>query len=1194
MQSEATPEMEKYFESLDAYTKDNYAIAKLARAKNLDPYKEVEISLAKNMAERVVGLISVLAPQIINSGVVERIIELEQEYSPLDWRVAFKISEEVAKQKFCKFENEQKAIDIGIRTGFAYVTVGVVSSPLDGIVSIDFKDRMDKRGKYISVSFAGPIRNAGGTAAAVSVLIADYVRKKMGYDVYDATEMEIKRAITELQDYHERVTNLQYFPSTDETEFLMKNIPVEVAGEPSEKFDVSNHKDLPRIPTNIIRSGYCLVLSSCIPLKAPKLWKQLGNWGNDFDMEQWNFMDEFLKVQKKAKAKGGDDKDKDEKKEKSSKISPDYTFISDLVAGRPILGFPLRRGGFRLRYGRSRASGLSSQSVHPATMHVLEDYIATGTQLKVERPGKGAAFTPCDTIDGPIVRLTNGNVVRLETEKEALKHKKDVEEILFLGDALIEYGDFANRNHVLAPAGYCPEWWIKEVENYIVTQYGSLDATKLALIVDVPTEEIESWLTNPFKNKPTVIQSLRLSKETKLPLHPYYTYHWIDLEKEEISKLATWLEKSNFYHEGDYVNKIVLPFGDEGKRSLELAGIPHEVVNNEFVVINTPHAEAVASSLGISQRLDVSKLVNAITTADGKNSLEIVQSISNVLLRDKSGTYIGSRMGRPEKSKHRKMKGSPHGIFPVGEEGGRMRSLQAALREGFIKSQYPLFECEHCKHSTIFSNCEVCNNDTKKLYYCRFCGKTMETPTCEMHGEVVGHKEQKIDIQRMFSASLKMLKMATFPDMIKGVKGTSNPSHFPEHLAKGIARAKHDLHVNKDGTVRYDSSELAITHFRPSEIRASVEKLNELGYTKDIKGKPLTDPNQVVEIKPQDVILPCCPSGPKEDQPADEIMFRTTKFIDDLLVNFYELEPYYNLQSPDDLIGHGIIGLAPHTSAGMLGRIIGFSKTQGFFAHPYYHQACRRDCDGDEIGFLLLLDGFLNFSKGFLPNSRGSTMDAPLVLSSRLIPTEVDDQAFDVGIVWTYPLELYEAALEYKVPWEVNIKQIKHVLKTPEQYEGMGFTHDTSSINHGVLCSAYKTLPSMEDKLKGQMVLAEKIRAVKTSDVAKLVIEKHFIRDIKGNLRKFSMQGIRCVVCNDKYRRVPLSGKCISCGGKLLFTIYEGSIVKYLGPTISLAEKYEVDEYLKQSIKILEKRIEGVFGREKEKQLGLGDWFAEA
>ena len=123
------------------------------------------------------------------------------------------------------------------------------------------------------------------------------------------------------------------------------------------------------------------------------------------------------------------------------------------------------------------------------------------------------------------------------------------------------------------------------------------------------------------------------------------------------------------------------------------------------------------------------------------------------------------------------------------------------------------------------------------------------------------------------------------------------------------------------------------------------------------------------------------------------------------------------------------------------------------------------------------------------------------------------------------------------------------------------------------------------------MDLAEKIRAVDTSDVATLVIEKHFIRDIKGNLRKFSMQQFRCVNCNEKYRRPPLVGKCTKCGGRIIFTIAEGSVVKYLEPSISLANKYDVPSYLKQSLELVKRRIEGVFGKEKERQEGLGKWF---
>ncbi|HJO02007.1 MAG TPA: DNA polymerase II large subunit, partial [Candidatus Woesearchaeota archaeon] len=185
----------------------------------------------------------------------------------------------------------------------------------------------------------------------------------------------------------------------------------------------------------------------------------------------------------------------------------------------------------------------------------------------------------------------------------------------------------------------------------------------------------------------------------------------------------------------------------------------------------------------------------------------------------------------------------------------------------------------------------------------------------------------------------------------------------------------------------------------------------------------------------------------------------------------------------------------------------------------------------------------------------------------------------------------YDACVNFKQPREIEMEQFGKRLDTDRQYHGLGFTHNVSNLNKGVICSAYKTLPSMEEKLKGQMELADKIRAVDESDVAKLVIEKHLIRDIRGNLRKFSMQQFRCTTCNEKYRRPPLVGKCLKCDGKIIFTISEGSIIKYLEPAISLADKYNLPPYLKQNLELTKRSVESLFGKEKEKQEGLGRWF---
>ena len=118
-----------------------------------------------------------------------------------------------------------------------------------------------------------------------------------------------------------------------------------------------------------------------------------------------------------------------------------------------------------------------------------------------------------------------------------------------------------------------------------------------------------------------------------------------------------------------------------------------------------------------------------------------------------------------------------------------------------------------------------------------------------------------------------------------------------------------------------------------------------------------------------------------------------------------------------------------------------------------------------------------------------------------------------------------------------------------------------------------------------------KIRAADTSDTARLVIDKHFIKDMRGNLRGFSTQSFRCVECNEIARRPSLSGTCSFCNGKLIFTVNEGGIKKYLEPAIELANKYNVSPYIKQNLELIKRYIDSIFGKETEKQEALARWF---
>ena len=1157
--SQASPLMEIYFNQITQEIHRLHSLVDSLKKKGLDPVAHVEIPIAKNMAERVEGLISVVAPQIKNCGMVSRIQELEEVYGKLDWRVALTIAEEIAHQKYCSFDNKEQAMEMGIRVGIAYVTNGVVASPLEGFTHLKIKQRQDGK-EYVALYFSGPIRSAGGTGASVSVIIGDYVKKKMGYDSYDPTELELKRTSIELADYHEKVTNLQYFPTSDEIEFMVKHLHIQVDGDPSEKFDVSNYKDLPRIETNKIRNGVCLVIGEGLCQKAPKLWKQLSKWGKEFDLEHWSFLEEFLDLQKKIKSRG---QTLESKEGHAAKIKPDYTFIKDIVAGRPVLTHPLRTGGFRLRYGRARNTGLSSMAIHPATMVVLDDYIGVGTQIKVERPSKGSALSLCDSLEGPLVRLHDGSVLFLDTYEKAKEYASRIVEVLFLGDLLINYGDFINRAHVLVPPGYCEEWWLRELER-------SLEGKDLKNICE-HLGVADDFFPPLFKNFMTPVsfeEAKSISSYLKIPLHPRWTYHWKDITPEQVKRLVGWMRKGALSK-----TKIVLPlsYGEASdirdmspKRILELLGVPHLVVAKEHAVVEKDDAQALLLSLH-SLAFDESVYENK------NDGLEFVNAIAEVSLRDKSGMFIGARMGRPEKAKLRKLTGSPQTLFPVGKEGGRMRSFQSALEKGYIESDFPLRFCSFCKKENIYPYCIACMKPTI------------------VQDEEHSFSRRRLPFKEYFSHALHLSKLPYAPELIKGVRGTSNEDHTPENFIKGVLRAKHRIYVNKDGTVRYDATELSITHFRPLEIGTAVATLKKLGYEKDIHGKVLERDDQLLELKCQDVILPGCVDS--MDEGSDYVMFRVAQFIDDLLEYFYRERRFYNLKKKEDLVGHLVMALAPHISAGTVCRIIGFSNTQGFYASPLLHCAVRRDCDGDEVAFMLLMDAFLNFSRKYLPAHRGATQDAPLVVSSSLIPSEVDDMVFDMDITDKYPLEFYQACLEYKMPWEVRLKQVKDVLGTEQQYEGWGFTHDTSDINKGVVCSAYKRLPSMQEKVFGQIQIAEKLRAVDAVDVARLIIERHFIRDIRGNLRKFSMQEFRCVGCNEKYRRPPLIGTCLKCGGRIIFTIAEGSVVKYLEPSLSLAEKFNLPPYLRLCLDLTKMRIESAFGKEKERQEGLGKWF---
>ncbi len=475
--SENTIKMD-YFEKLEKETHYLYKIANEARSKGFDVETETEIPLAKDLAERVEGLVGPV-------GVAKRMKELEEK-NP-SWsreKIAFKLAAEISSQKIEEdlnnngrrkekkvyesfgetFDSKREQIaDQALRTALAILTEGVVAAPIEGIAKVKIKKNFDGT-EYLAVYFAGPIRSAGGTAAALAVLIGDCIKVATNLSNYKPIDAEIERYVEEVELYESEVTNLQYSPKPEEVRLAAQNIPVEVTGEQTDQVEVS-HRDLERVETNNIRGGGALLaMVEGIIQKSAKVLK----YSHTLKLDGWDWLEGYSKEKKKNKDKQDDKQEnKKENKEEKSKheaAKENAKYIQDIIGGRPVLGYPSEKGGFRLRYGRSRNTGLAAMGVNPATMQLLE-FLAVGTQLKIERPGKGNCVVPVDSIEGPIIKLKNGNVVKINSVKEAKAVKGQVAEILFLGDMLVAFGEFLRNNQTLLPSAWCEEWWIETIKN---------------------------------------------------------------------------------------------------------------------------------------------------------------------------------------------------------------------------------------------------------------------------------------------------------------------------------------------------------------------------------------------------------------------------------------------------------------------------------------------------------------------------------------------------------------------------------------------------------------------------------------------------------------------------------------------------------------------------------------------------------
>lgn len=1091
----------------------NYQHALKARRRGIDVADIVEPKIAYDLADRVAKMHEI--------DIADRLRALLA--TTTKEKAALKIAEEIATGEYGSGDLKTR-LDNAVRVSLAVVTEGVTVAPLQGISDVTIKNNADGS-QYLSVSFAGPIRSAGGTEAALTMLIADHARNVAGLAKYVANSFddETGRFVEELRIYEREVMGFQFKVLDEDVVKCISNIPVELDGVDTDPVEVVGHKGMHRISTDRVRGGTLRVMNDGLIGRSRKLLKLV----ETLKLDGWD----WLKDLKGAIQTGEDD--------------AAHHRMSEVITGRPVLSMAKKIGGFRLRYGRCYNTGFATVGIHPAVPALLNYAIVAGTQIKMDVPGKASTIALVDTLEAPIVRLDDGQVMPVLTVEQAEKIRTRVSKILYMGDMLISYGDFLENNAQLPPASYVEEIWAQQLKSKLPT-----------LPVDSNRERLIQLAENPLI-VPAMEEAFEISK-LGLPLHPRHSFYWDTVGLDELLYLRDRLD-------GD------MPAEAKLKDMLERLGIAHSIANNRIILDDSDQARSL-------KRLLAGPIVEA------KNTIEFVSKSSGVQVLAKFASTIAVRVGRPEKAAERKMKPPVHVLFPVGPKGGATRDIMKACKEDSFYTEIANRYCDNCKLPSIGTHCRACGASTMIRNLCIMCrGEIEDGEKCDRCGkEGKTHSTVNYPLKAAIEQARKKLGV-TPTEPFKGVKSLMSRHRSAEPLEKGILRQKHNLHAFKDGTVRFDATNEPLTHFKPAWIAVSLEKLRELGYTRDYLGKELALPDQIVELMMQDVIIP---------RDSAKHLLNTAKFIDEELEKLYDVEPFYNVSSVEDLVGHLVVGLAPHTSVGIMGRIIGFTESQVCLASPVWHSAKRRDCDGDADSVMLLMDAFLNFSFDFLPDKIGGLMDAPLLIQPVVLPHEVQRQAHNVDIAYSYPVEFYEATWKQGKAADSAgmIETIKNRIGEERQFFGYGFTHFTDALVTKVQRSAYSTLNTMEEKLKMQFDTAKLINAVDADEVAAMVLTTHILPDIMGNMRSYSSQSFRCTTCGAKFRRMPLIGKCTECQSELIQTVTRGAVEKYLGIATDMCQQYRISDYLRSRVESIAMELKLIFKEEKKMQSSMTEF----
>ncbi len=1093
------PEFTNYVTQIKKSLNNQFSLAQQARNRKYDPRCNVESIITYSVKLRI--------SSIINIAGLEENLPSNIVFHENSLLLAAEIAKQIVNGYYLKLPREELIL-IALQSACVILSQGLISVPEEAIPKIAISEKTS----HLTIFFSNTIRYVPGEVIGLVVLIADYLRRILHLNRFNATPEMIGRYIEELELYYElsdRIPDLK----KDLAKLILQNIGIEISGESYERIEVVKYRNLPPL-SNQLRMGMCVALERFMDnINLITRYKILA------EIPEWNWLDRSFHFVKKNKLVFGD---------------------REIRGTQPLLSKSSGPGGFQLRYGRTRNTGFGSVGVNPATMMLLK-IISPGTSIKIDLIERNLITLPVSSLTGPLVTIEDGSLVRIDNIETFKEYENRIIQIWELGELLLCPDDIPDQE-AFDISSWTEEWWAMEVINASIRKFGSIQNLARALSVDFNI--LKSCLDNPsvFKLNPEKVYLI--SKLTKVPLHPKFSFNWNNIAISDLILLLDHIIKNE---------EPKIPNNDEMKRILSFLGVPFSVSNERIEFDNFQH---ILTRLK-DENLDLDQIINNLSIED--ETEEIVSKLIGVPIRSKSKRRLGTQIVRVEKAEPRHINPPSHVLFPIGSLGGSQRNLLKVIKEKAVILNLSNRYCSSCQKTVYYVYCPDCNQETTQKLLCRN-NHTFETKNCPVCGNYgVPSKPHSVAFEELLKVNKSDISNL---EKFKAVSYLNTKNKIPENLNKGVLRARHDIYVYKDGTSRFDTTNAPLLCFKPLEVGTSIEDLIRLGYDHDIEGKQLENENQLIELFPYDVII---------SKSSEKFLLKLTKFIDDELTEFYDLPAYFRLKSFQDLMGSLIVGISPFSKVGVIGRIIGSTTTDVLYAHPVWHKLKGRNCNGDIDSFTLLLDVLINFSEEFIPTTRGGTMDVPMVLN---MPDSWEDLSF-YAMSESIPMNL----LFFRELKSNPTKKDLLVYKISNLNYSYPKIHKIDNISGFNISNPLKQ-SKLISKIQSSLSILKKIQGTQESEFVEKILENDFLEKYNSSLEKFFSQPFRCLRCNRNFRRIPLSGKCSSCGQeKIGLTLSEGWVLRYTQIITQLEENYasSISQYLDSWIKLLEINKRQVF-----------------